>query len=163
MSNVPKPLPDTIVRPTQFLQAGQLLVSPTPLSIVTILGSCVSVCLFDPYSRIGGMNHFLLPWGAPEGHMIARYGNTAMEQLFDKIVAAGAKKNHLVAAVFGGAAILAAPTERSRPPLGAQNVQLALKILKEERIAVQQMEVEGDCGRKLTFQTDTGFATVKNI
>jgi chemotaxis protein CheD len=164
MTNVvPNSDPKSVVRPTQFLQAGQLVVSSTPLSVVTILGSCVSVCLFDAIARIGGINHYLLPWGAPEGLTAARYGNTALQQLFDKIAEAGAKKNRLIAAVFGGAAILNTPPERSRPPLGTQNVQLALKVLKDEHIVVQHMEVEGDCGRKLTFQTDTGFATVKNI
>ena len=30
-------------------------------AITTVLGSCVSTCLWDPLERIGGMNHFMLP------------------------------------------------------------------------------------------------------
>ena len=30
-------------------------------AITTVLGSCVSTCLWDPAERIGGMNHFMLP------------------------------------------------------------------------------------------------------
>ena len=33
----------------------------------TILGSCVAMCLRDPYVGVGGMNHFLLPEGAGAG------------------------------------------------------------------------------------------------
>ena len=29
--------------------------------IATLLGSCVSVCLYDPKLRFGGANHFMLP------------------------------------------------------------------------------------------------------
>ena len=33
-------------------------------AITTVLGSCVSTCLWDPVERIGGMNHFMLPGDA---------------------------------------------------------------------------------------------------
>jgi chemotaxis receptor (MCP) glutamine deamidase CheD len=29
--------------------------------LVTVLGSCISVCLFESKLKIGGMNHFMLP------------------------------------------------------------------------------------------------------
>jgi chemotaxis protein CheD len=31
--------------------------------LVTVLGSCVSACVRDPYTGLGGMNHFMLPEG----------------------------------------------------------------------------------------------------
>ena len=40
---------------------GGVHVSPGPAVIKTLLGSCISVCLFDPIRRVGGMNHFMLP------------------------------------------------------------------------------------------------------
>ncbi len=40
---------------------GELHVATEPTVISTILGSCVSVCLFDPVGKAGGMNHILLP------------------------------------------------------------------------------------------------------
>ena len=36
--------------------------------LVTVLGSCVSACIRDPFAGIGGMNHFMLP------HTIGRLG-----------------------------------------------------------------------------------------
>jgi chemotaxis protein CheD len=29
--------------------------------VSTLLGSCVSACLFDEQAGVGGMNHFILP------------------------------------------------------------------------------------------------------
>src|SRR3978361_2175250 len=47
--------------------------------IVTVLGSCVSACIRDRVSGIGGMNHFMLPDGGGDGSnplisASARYG-----------------------------------------------------------------------------------------
>ena len=40
---------------------GEYFVTQRDLVIVTVLGSCVSVCLRDHVSGIGGMNHCMLP------------------------------------------------------------------------------------------------------
>ena len=40
---------------------GGVHVSGDGVVLKTLLGSCVSVCLFDPVTRVGGMNHFALP------------------------------------------------------------------------------------------------------
>ena len=39
---------------------GEYYVDNEEVDITTLLGSCVSSCLYDPYNRIIGMNHFLL-------------------------------------------------------------------------------------------------------
>ena len=62
--------------------------------LVTVLGSCVSACLRDPRTGIGGMNHFMLPDdGGDAGNPLstsARYGVYAMELLINEILKAGA-------------------------------------------------------------------------
>jgi chemotaxis protein CheD len=61
--------------------------------LVTVLGSCVSACIRDVRTGIGGMNHFMLPhsrgghWG---GDMqSSRFGNFAMEKLINELLKAG--------------------------------------------------------------------------
>jgi len=44
-----------------YLFPGQFVVMSEKATVTTVLGSCVSVALFDPKKRIAGMNHFLLP------------------------------------------------------------------------------------------------------
>lgn len=42
------------------LYPGEYYVSRGKVVISTLLGSCVSACLYDPVNRVVGMNHFLL-------------------------------------------------------------------------------------------------------
>ncbi|MEN9356206.1 MAG: hypothetical protein RL695_377, partial [Pseudomonadota bacterium] len=42
------------------LLPGEYFASTTDLALVTVLGSCVSACLYDQEKGIGGMNHFML-------------------------------------------------------------------------------------------------------
>ena len=46
------------IGPGEYYSTGQNMV------IVTVLGSCISACIRDVVSGIGGMNHFMLPQGA---------------------------------------------------------------------------------------------------
>ena len=88
--------------------AGELCVSREPVIIKTLLGSCVSVCLYDPGARVGGMNHILLPGSADmdQFNTSARYGVNAMDKLITRMLANGVDRKKLVAKVFGGAHIL---------------------------------------------------------
>ena len=46
-----------------YLHPGGLWAEPCAATITTVLGSCVSVCLWDPERALGGINHFVLPRG----------------------------------------------------------------------------------------------------
>jgi chemotaxis protein CheD len=150
--------PDTGARPQVYLHAGQLAVAAEPTAIVTVLGSCVAVCLWDPATRVAGVNHFLLPHHV-ERERSARFGNVAVPQLVDAVVRAGATRSGLVAKVFGGACVLGAIRRARR--LGDENVALALHLLDEARIPVLDRDVGGERGRKLVFVSDEGTAWVK--
>ena len=94
--------------PNAYLHAGHLFVSGTPCRVSTILGSCVSVALFDPVAQVGGLNHFLLPQGPENTAPSARFGTIAVPWLIDALVAAGAQRRALQAKLFGGACVLRA-------------------------------------------------------
>ncbi len=49
---------------SHFLYPGMVFAKSGDFCITTVLGSCVSVCLWDCVLRVGGMNHFLLPGSA---------------------------------------------------------------------------------------------------
>jgi chemotaxis protein CheD len=150
--------PDTGGRPQLYLHAGQLAVSASPTAIVTVLGSCVAVCLWDPATRVAGVNHFLRPHHV-ERERSARFGNVAVPALVDEVVRAGATRSGLVAKVFGGASVLGAGPGARR--LGDENAALALHLLEEARIPVLDRDVGGERGRKLVFVSDEGTAWVK--
>ena len=156
------PLPHGEVA-TVYLHSGKFHVSAKPCRVSTILGSCVAVALFDPSTGVGGLNHFLLPHGAPAAPaQAARFGNLAVSQLVEAVVAAGARRASLQAKLFGGACVLAA-FKKPGGHLGTRNVEVARDMLKAEGIPVVAEDVEGNSGRKLIFQTHDGTAWVRSL
>lgn len=153
--------PPSAGRTAVYLQPGQLHAACSPTAITTVLGSCVSVCLYDPTARAGGMNHFLLPIPVNRERS-ARFGNVAMEELFASVGRLATGGGSLRAKVFGGASVLGTrPT--GRRPLGEENVLVALKMLLEKGIPVVDGDVGGTRGRKLVFHTDDGSAWMRTL
>ena len=142
-----------------YLQPGQLYASSQPSAVTTVLGSCVAICLWDPVAGVGGMNHYLLPFFAGEGKGTPRFGNVAVAQLVDRLLAVGAARGRLQAKVFGGACVLEAFQAR-QGHLGEKNAGVAFRLLENLGIPVVSRDVGGRSGRKLIFHTDLGNAWV---
>jgi chemotaxis protein CheD len=133
-------------------------------AITTVLGSCVSTCLWDPAERIGGMNHFMLP-GDTASHgspwaASARFGVYAMEVLINEMIHLGADRRRMVAKVFGGAQLLAG---FDRLDVGAKNSEFVLDFLKVEGIRVLAQDLLDVCPRKVHFFVDSGKVQVKRL
>jgi chemotaxis protein CheD len=133
-------------------------------AITTVLGSCVSTCLWDPAERIGGMNHFMLPGdtaapGSPWAAS-ARFGVYAMEVLINDMIRMGADRRRVVAKVFGGAQLLAG---FDRLDVGAKNSEFVLEFLRTEGIRVLAQDLLDVCPRKVHFFIDTGKVQVKRL
>jgi chemotaxis protein CheD len=135
---------------------GQCYAAARDMLIVTVLGSCVSACLWDPARRIGGMNHFMLP-GAGDS---ARMGVYAMELLINRMLKLGAERSRLVAKVFGGAAVLQGMEAMN---IGSQNSAFVLHFLREEGIVVAAQDLNDVCARKVCFSPHDGKARVKRL
>lgn len=145
---------------SHFLYSSTLYVDRRATQIQTVLGSCVSVCLYDQVLRYGGMNHFMLPIWKGEGLASPKYGNIAMEKLIEKMLQLGSKKSCLVAKVFGGAQQL---DEMIHYNIGKRNIEVAEEVLKEYGIPIVASNVEGTTGRKIIFHNDTGLVYMKFI
>lgn len=156
------PPSQTSERATAYLHPGQLLVSADSYAVTTILGSCVAVCLWDPVTEIGGINHFLLPSFGGEGIASPRFGNIAIKELLDQLAQLGSQKQNLLAKMFGGACVLEAFRQRQHH-LGTKNIEIAQELLKSESIPLVGHDVGGQRGRKLIFHTDDGTAWVKPL
>ena len=151
---------DSMPRRFVYLLPGSLHCAAAPTVISTILGSCVSICLWDPVHRLGGMNHYVLP-GTISGRDDARYGEFAIDHLVDGMEALGCRARGLVAKVFGGAAVLSVDSlERS---VGTMNLQLALERLAARRINVVGRRTGGVQGLLVRFATDLGEAMLRNV
>jgi chemotaxis protein CheD len=144
-----------------FLHPSTIWISKEPQWVTTILGSCISVCLFDKKKCIGGINHYMLPYWNGEGLESPRYGNVAISQLFQKMLGFGAKKEDIVCQIFGGAEVLG--EQNSVFNVGKRNIELARKIISEMGILVVSSSTGGKQGRKIHFNTGTGEVLQKYL
>jgi chemotaxis protein CheD len=142
-----------------YLMPGNIFVHPDEYTVTTVLGSCVSVCLWDSVRQLGGINHFMLPLWNGDGLASPRYGNIAIAKLIEKMLDIGADRGTLKAKIFGGGDVLRVTSAFMN--IGARNVVLAQDILRDERIPVISADTGGKNGRKLLFNTRTGVVLVK--
>ncbi len=146
---------------THYLYPAAMFSSTDPHIVTTLLGSCVAVCLFDPVKKIGGINHYMLPFWNGEGLASPKYGNIAIDKLIEKMLSYGSVKSHLVAKVFGGGEVI--ETEAGLFHIGERNIQIALDMLKEHRINIVASSLGGKLGRRIQFDTEEGSVLMKFI
>jgi chemotaxis protein CheD len=143
---------------------GEYYVTRRDMLIVTVLGSCVSACIRDRVSGIGGMNHFMLPESGTENSdplsSSARYGSYAMEMLINQLIKLGAKRPNLEAKVFGGGNVMRHFTVHN---IGERNASFALDYLKTEKIRVVAQDLVGIYPRKVYFFPKTGKVLIKRL
>ncbi len=146
-----------------FLRAGQIFTSAEPAVVTTIVGSCVSVCLWDNVTGAGGVNHYLLPFAGGSGHADhGRFSELAIPRLIREMLSLGSWKQDLVAKVFGGANVIAA-IQCHKNHVGTRNSEMAFSILAAEGIPVLARDVGGTRGRKVIFHTNDGSVWVRQL
>lgn len=138
---------------------GEYFVAREPLAIMTVLGSCIAACLWDSRMCIGGMNHFMLPEG-DSGDASGRYGSYAMELLINEMMKLGARRETLLAKIFGGGQVMANFTAMN---VGERNTRFVQDYLATERIPVVSEDVLDIYPRKVVFFPVTGKAMVKRL
>ena len=138
-----------------YVLQGEHQVSGAPdIVLSTILGSCVAVCLWDDVAGLGGMNHFLLPFGPKAAAATPeRYGVHAMEILINALLKAGARRNRLQAKLFGGARLSATLSD-----IGQSNARFAKEFLATEAIPCLAESLGGTSARRVLFRPRTGHA-----
>ena len=144
--------------PAIKLLPADYLVTAEPVALVTLLGSCVAACLYDPMVQIGGMNHFMLPDGRP-GDVSSRYGAHAMELLINDLLKGGARRSRLQAKVFGGGNVLRGFAD----PIGTRNADFVLDYLEAEHIPVAAQDLGDIFPRKVCFFVQTGRTLVRRL
>ena len=141
-----------------IIDPGEYYVSDQNLIISTLLGSCVSACLWDPVHRIIGMNHFLLAHKryAQDLPVIAseagRYGIHSMELLINSMLQLGAEKHLLRAKAFGGGNVIRnIGTQDNFFAVGEVNTRFIREFLQAENIPLENAHLGGDVGRVIHF------------
>lgn len=147
------------------ISPGEYYYTDKDMLIVTVLGSCVSACIRDSITGIGGMNHFMLPDSAaadkdsPVSESM-RYGTYAMEVLINQLLRNGARRENLEAKIFGGGNVLKSFTTTN---VGDRNAVFVRKFLKDERIRVTGEDLLDIYPRKVYYFPKTGRVLVKKL
>lgn len=159
-------VPQTTPLARKIIMPGESFAAWAPTEISTLLGSCVSACLWDSRLKIGGMNHFMLPEapGAARGLGDAtksmRYGLYAMECLINELMHMGARRDTLVAKVFGGANITGV---LSTQHVGRRNAEFVSEFLWNDKIKTAAADLGGLHSRRVKFNTQTGGVRVERV
>jgi chemotaxis protein CheD len=153
----------TIAQPdwtrTKTLVQGDTFVSSNPRDVVsTVLGSCISICLFDENLQVGGINHYLLVENAGGSEPDNKYGLFAFESLLNELIKRGASRQKIKGKVFGGASI-----GGKFGALGPKNAAFAKKILQTEGIDFVGGDTGGTQARRLKFHPVSGDAKMALI
>ena len=149
---------------------GEYYATNQPVTIRTLLGSCVAACLYDPFNKVIGMNHFLLsnrryarniPTVLSEA---GRYGIHAMELLINDMLKLGAKRENLRAKAFGGGSIyLNSETKDNFYCVGEVNTRFIREFLKNDGIPLIAEDLGGEKARVIQFVSDDYSVHVKKI
>jgi len=130
-----------------FLKPGYIYLPAEPTVVSTVLGSCVSVILWDRKRKVGGINHFQLPACGDADKPTARFGDASTLMLIRMMVQDGSQKRHLEAQIFGGAF----NREISSKNVGRENIRTARRVLARQGIQVVSEDVGGERGRKIIY------------
>jgi len=153
------------------IDPGEYYASGESVVISTLLGSCVSACLYDPVTRVVGMNHFLLANKRYARDMpvidseAGRYGIHAMELLINEMLKQGAKRRNLKAKVFGGGDVLRyyKGGKDNFFYVGEVNCRFVREFLRNEKITVTASDLGADYGRVIHFRSTDFSAFMKKI
>ncbi len=147
-----------------WVSEGEFYVSTSPFEMLsTVLGSCIAVCIRDPISGCGGMNHFLLP--AKSTHTPdpssadLRFGSYSIERLVNALIARGARRDRLEVKVFGGANMRIGAGSNH----GHANADFVESYLERERLKVVASCLRGTAARRVRYHAATGRAQARVV
>jgi len=141
-----------------FLLPGEHFAGDARHRISTLLGSCVSVTLWQPRLRVGAMSHFVLPGSnldrgeQPSG----RYAEDSLELMLEDLRRLGARPEDCEAKVFGGGAMFEVQPGRPRLDIGRKNGEAAVSMLRRRRLHIVSESLFDVGHRRIVFEVDSG-------
>lgn len=133
-----------------YLYPGYIFISEAPYMIHTVLGSCVSVCLWDEARKYGGMNHYI--YSKPfENEKNCKFGSISIRYMLTLMYGNGSQKKDLRAHIVGGGY-----NKHMNASVGDANIEVAEEILGKEGISIVTRDTGGQTGRKVIFNNSSG-------
>ncbi len=153
-----------------YLKPGEIYFAEGPTLIVTVLGSCLSVTMFNRRKGLGGISHGFLPRCSSSNtckkdcQEIFKFVDCSIRHLVKFFDLHGVKRREIEVKCFGAADMLARKIDTADTlAVGKQNVQTAKETILSEGLRILKMDVGGLQGRKIHFYTDTGKVFLKRL
>ncbi|HRK39913.1 MAG TPA: chemotaxis protein CheD [Burkholderiaceae bacterium] len=150
-----------------FLMPGEWFVADAAYQIRTVLGSCVSITLWHPRVRMGGMCHFLLPTRGAASPVSAEldghYGDEALALMCRDLRANGVEPRQCEAKIFGGGHMFPGQMKVDGTHVGRRNGEAARALLAEQGIAVVTESLFGVGHRQVIFDVSKGDVWVRQV
>lgn len=138
-----------------FLQPGEYFVGDRGFRVRTLLGSCVSITLWEPRLRIGGMSHFLLPGRGERGQPDPRYAQDAMQLVLAELAHYGVDARACQAKLFGGGEMFL-QRRCGAASVGRRNGHAARELLAACGIGLMAESLFGAGHRQIIFEIGSG-------
>ncbi|MBF0419256.1 MAG: chemotaxis protein CheD [Magnetococcales bacterium] len=157
-----------------YLEPGELFVGTRPTEVCTVLGSCVSLVLYHPQTKLSAMGHGKLPsrscsHGSANGVKVCRmmgdFVSCSTHFMLSWFHQMGIPSKELEAKLFGGAMMFNLPgkEEASTVAIGKRNVETAMDMIRKERLHLVASDVGGPWGRKIFFHTGSGEVKLQRL
>jgi chemotaxis protein CheD len=147
-----------------FLQPGEFWFGDQNTRIRTLLGSCVSITIWHPARKIGGMCHYMLPGrgahhgGEPDG----RYAEEAMLLFLREIRQAGTSPSEYQAKLFGGGNMFGSHARSGSIDVGRRNIERGRELLQFNGFKVLSEHLAGFGHRNIIFDIWSGDVWLKH-
>ncbi|MDF2589397.1 MAG: CheD [Anaerocolumna sp.] len=145
---------------------ADLNVCAAPNALTTLgLGSCVGIVLYDSYSKIAGMVHVMLPDSTKirNNENVAKFADTGIDALIDRLIKLGANRNRLIAKIAGGAQMFAFNSNNDMLRIGERNIEASKSKLQTLGIRILAEDTGLDYGRTIEFYAETGELYIKSV
>jgi chemotaxis protein CheD len=146
---------------------GEIAVTKDTSVILTCvgLGSCIAMCVYDPFARSGGLAHMLLPTCRTKNDISSppvKYIDSGAPLLINRLLKQGSSKENLIVKIVGGARMIQIPGN-SQMDIGQRNIEAIKSTLAKEDIPIIGADIGGGFGRSVHFFLDSGRITIKVV
>jgi len=134
--------------------------------LVTLgLGSCVAIMLHDAQTNAGAMAHVLLPSISLARDITnrAKFPETAVPLLIERLKGLGADPRRLVAKLAGGASMFGQLVTPGTIQMGERNLLASRSALRAAAIPIIRESVGGERGRSVRFHVKDGRVEIRSV
>ena len=154
---------------TCYLKPAEMCFVKKPLLIKTILGSCITVTMFNHRAGAAAACHALLPTCSQESpchNAICKQRNKYVDCIIPQMLKQFKKMkidpSEIEVKLFGGADMFESSGKGSAR-VGSMNVEMARQVLAKYGLRLKSFDVGGTSGRKILFDTKTGEVWMKRL